>query len=99
MICTQVVASIPPNTTYTIISTPTADDRRLIGDARVLEQQRHERARADHLRDHVERADGQRASAAIARTGRGLKRYASTSAIVYLPALRSGSATISSTVR
>ena len=36
---------------------------------------------------------------AIARTGRGLNRYASTSAIVYLPALRSGSATISSTVR
>jgi hypothetical protein len=38
-------------------------------------------------------------NAPIARTGRGLKRYASTSAIVYLPELRSGSATINSTVR
>ncbi len=38
-------------------------------------------------------------TAAIARTGRGLKRKASTSAIVYLPVLRSGSATSSNTVR
>ena len=35
----------------------------------------------------------------MARTGLGFSRYASTSAIVYFPALRSGSAITSNTVK
>jgi hypothetical protein len=58
MICTQVVAVMPPNSTYTIISTPTMATAYPVVQA---EQQLDQLAGADHLRDQVERHHHQRA--------------------------------------
>jgi hypothetical protein len=57
MICTQVVAVMPPKVTYTIISTPTHEHRRVVFQT---EQQLDQLAGTNHLDDQVEADDGQR---------------------------------------
>ena len=51
MICTQVVAIIPPKSTYASITAPTLITAHSYGQP---EHQRDQIARADHLREHVE---------------------------------------------
>src|SRR5712691_967586 len=64
----------------------------------VSQQECNQRARADHLGDHVKSGGSQGAECSQRTHRRAFNRYANTSPIVYLPVLRSGSAITSKMV-
>ncbi len=90
MICTQVVAIMPPNKTYMSITTPTATT----ATSNEMPNMRRMRFPAPTICAVVYTSTVRMPPIAAAiRTGACCKRNATTSANVYLPRFRSGSAT------